>query len=554
LPRTAPLRAGLALAAVATVSALAACGGGSGVGAGAATASAGPVRGGTIIYGADREPTCLDPHNNGDMPQTYIARQYLDSLVSELPDGRVVPWLATSWKVSKDGLHYTFQLKQGVRFHDGEPFDAAAVKANFEQMLDPKTQSSTDLIYLKPYYRSSDVLGDHTIRLNLKRAYSPLLDVLGQAFLGIESPKAMARGLKANCEAPVGTGPFIVKQWLHGQRVELVRNPTYNSAPANAKHQGPAYVDGITWRFLKDNSVRFSALQSGEAQLIFNIPPEHQAAAEADQGLQLQSFNHSGNPYNFSLNVAHAPFDDIRVRQALLYAANAKEAVKSAYLGVFPYAGAPLGSGTPSYDKSLEDAYPHDPAKAAALLDAAGWTQRNAAGYRTKNGRELAARFVYSSDPGDTPPADVTLFQNIQAAAKEVGFHVELVPQAQTTFFATFQNATAYDAIASYWNSPTPAVLYIVFSTESKNAGGFNNASQSADPQLDALLLKAAASNDRAEQTALYTQAQAIASKNAWQLTLYPIQTRLAISKKLQGVWIEPSEGEPVLHDAYLAR
>jgi peptide/nickel transport system substrate-binding protein len=541
---------GLALLAAAVLAA--GCGGSSG--ATGTAASGTPVRGGTAVYGADREPTCLDPHNLGDMPQTYIARQYLDSLVSELPDGRVVPWLATSWKVSDDGLHYTFRLKRGVRFTDGEPFDAAAVKANFEQILDPATQSSTDLIYLKPYYRSAEVLDDHTLRLNLKKPYSPLLDVLAQAFLGIESPKAMARGLKANCEAPVGTGPFIVKRWVHGQRVELVRNPNYNSAPANAKHQGPAYLDGITWRFLKDNSVRYSALKSGEANLIFNIPPEHQAAAEADPSLELQRFNHSGNPNNFSLNTSRAPFDDLRVRRALLYAANAKDAVKSAYLGVFPYAGAPLGSGTPTYDASLENAYPHDPAKANALLDAAGWTGRNAQGYRTKDGRELTARFVYSSDPGDTPPADVTLYQDVQAAAKEVGFHIELVPQAQTTFYATFQNPKAYEAVNSYWNSPTPGVLYIIFSTESKRTGGFNNSSQVEDPQLDAVLLRAAASNDAAEQKRLYTQAQAIASRNAWQLTLYPIQTRLAISRKLRDVWIEPSEGEPVLHDAWLAR
>jgi peptide/nickel transport system substrate-binding protein len=549
-PSTTLLRAAGVLGAAATTIALAACGGSSS--GGAATAASTPVKGGTAVYGADREPTCLDPHNNGDMPQTYLARQFLDSLVSERPGGRIVPWLATSWKVSTDGLTYTFTLKQGVKFTDGEPFDAAAVKANFEQMLDPKTQSSTDLIYLKPYYKTATAVDAHTLRLELKKPYSPLLTVLAQAFLGIESPKAMARGLKANCEAPVGTGPFVVKDWVHGQRVDLVRNADYNSAPADAKHQGPAYLDGITWRFLKDNSVRYSALKSGEAQLIFNIPPEHQAAAQADPGLELQSFNHSGNPYNFSLNVDRFPFDDLRVRQALLYGSNTAEAVKSAYLGVFPYAGAPLGSGAPFYDKSLENAYPHDPAKANALLDQAGWTQRNAQGYRTKGGKELTARFAYSSDPGDTPPADVTLFQDIQAAAKEIGFHIQLVPQAQTTFFATFGNPRAYDAIQAYWNSPTPAVLYIVFSTESKNEGGFNNASQTSDPKLDDILLRAAASNDTAEQKALYTQAQQIASQNAWQLTLYPIQTRLAISKRLQGVWIEPSEGEPVLHDAYL--
>jgi peptide/nickel transport system substrate-binding protein len=121
-----------------------------------------PVSGGSIVYGADREPTCLDPHNLGDMPQTYLARQYLDSLVSERPDGTVVPWLADSWTISPDGLVYTFKIKQGVKFHDGTPPDAAAVKANFDQMLDPATQSLTDTGYLKPIYKSSRAVDPST--------------------------------------------------------------------------------------------------------------------------------------------------------------------------------------------------------------------------------------------------------------------------------------------------------------------------------------------------------------------------------------------------------
>ena len=134
-----------------------------------------PVKGGTIVYGADREPACLDPHDNGDMPQTYVARQFLDSLVSERPDGTVVPWLADSWTTSPDGLTYTFKIKQGVKFHDGTPLDAAAVKANFDQMLDPATQSLTDTGYLRPYYESSRAVDPSTFELTLKSPYSALL-------------------------------------------------------------------------------------------------------------------------------------------------------------------------------------------------------------------------------------------------------------------------------------------------------------------------------------------------------------------------------------------
>jgi len=274
----------IALAVIGSV--VSACGSGSGSAAGAGSSK--PVYGGTITYGADREPTCLDPHNTGDMPQTYISRQYLDSLVSELPDGRVVPWLATSWTISPNGETYTFNLKHSVKFTDGTSFNAQAVVDNFEQELNPATESSTDWGYLEPYYKSSTALSTYTVQVNLKRPDSPLLDELAQAFFGIESPKAMARGLQANCQSPVGTGPFIVKQWIHGQSVTLVKNPDYDSAPANAKHQGPAYLSQITWRFLEETSVRYAALENGEANLIFNIPPEDQSAAESNPELTVQ--------------------------------------------------------------------------------------------------------------------------------------------------------------------------------------------------------------------------------------------------------------------------
>jgi hypothetical protein len=282
---------GLAVLAIALL--LAGCGGSNSGGTSSSTTAGPPVSGGSIVYGADREPTCLDPHNLGDMPQTYVARQYLDSLVSEKRDGTVVPWLADSWTISPDGLTYIFKIKQGVKFHDGTPLDAAAVKANFEHMLDPATQSLTDAGYLKPYYKSSRAVDPSTFELSLSTPYSALLQVLSQAFFGIQSPKALARGLDANRKSPVGTGPFIVKQWVHGKSVELDRNPNYNSAPPDAKHQGPAYLDHIGWKFLEDGSVRFAAVAGQGADLIFNPPPQQNAALKSDPNLVLQEFTHT---------------------------------------------------------------------------------------------------------------------------------------------------------------------------------------------------------------------------------------------------------------------
>ncbi|MCW2731894.1 MAG: peptide transporter [Mycobacterium sp.] len=542
----------LGSAALALVLTLAGCGGGGG--SQSSVAAGPPVKGGSLVYGADREPACLDPHNNGDMPQTYVARQFLDSLVSERPDGTVVPWLADSWTTSPDGLTYTFKIKQGVKFHDGTPLDAAAVKANFDQMLDPATQSLTDTGYLRPYYESSRAVDPSTFELKLKSPYSALLPVLSQAFFGIESPKAMARGLDANCQSPVGTGPFVVKQWVHGQSVELDRNTDYNSAPADAKHQGPAYLDHVSWKFLEDGSVRFGAVQGEGADVIFNPPAQQNASLKADPNLSLQEFTHTGLPNGFALNTTRFPFNDTSVRQAFIHGSNAEAAVKSAYLGVFNWEPGPLTSTTPFLDKDLRDYYGNDPAKANQLLDAAGWTQRDADGYRTKDGKQLAATAIYSSDPGDTPPTDVTLYQDIQAAEKQIGFNLVLKPIPQDQYFAAFTDKNAYDALAgAYWNSPTPLVLTLLYSTDSMNLAPGNNMAWVSNPAIDAPLKDIAAASDVEQQKHLYDQVQQLVAQNAYHLGLYPQTTRLVAKKRVQDVWIEPSEGEPVLHDAWLA-
>ncbi len=523
---------------------------GVGEGAGVKKVEGKPVEGGTIVYGTDREPLCLDPHNLGDMPQTYVARQFLDSLVSMQPDGTVVPWLATKWEISDDGLQYTFHLKNGVKFTDGTPFDAEAVKANFEQTLDPETQSSTNLVYLLPIYKGIDVLDKYTVRVNLKRPYSPFLDVLSQAFFGMESPKAMARGIKANCVSPVGTGPFIVKKWTKGQQIDLVRNDAYNSPPADANNQGPAYLEAITWRFLPDPSVRFSALQSSEANIIFNIPPEDYGAATSDPNIELQRFTHAGIGHYIVLDNSEPPFDDLKVRQAFNLAANTPAAVESAYQGAYPAATSAISSGTPFYTDKFANLYPFDIEKAKKLLDQAGWKE-GPNGVREKDGKPLTVKFIYGSGPGETPPAELTLYQNVQAAVKEAGFDVKLVPTPQAQYYEQANVPAEFDAEPTYWNCPTPMCMYIVASEETYDQP-FANMAKIKNPELGKTLLAAAATTDRAEQQRLYEKAQQIIAENAYWVPMYPEQTLLGISKTLKGVWIEPSEGEPVLSDAWL--
>ena len=532
---------GAALAAVA----LAACGP-----AGQNAADTGPLKGGTLIYGHEQEPPCLI---GGWVQEAYIDRQFADSLVSQVDDGKIVPWLATSWSVSADQLTWTFKLKPGVKFTDGTPLDAAAVSTNFTYWLAEKGGNSTVQSYIGEYYDSSRAVDATTLELKLKKPYSPLLSALSQAYFGILSPKGLERGPEANCESPIGSGPFKIEKWNRGQNITFVKNPDYNSAPANAKHQGPAYLDKIVWKFLKEPTVRYGSLTTGQADVIYDVPTVSWQDAKAR--FTVQQYITPGRPVTLSLNTTKFPTDDVSVRQALAWAMDRKAAVKSAFNEAIPFNGNPaLSQSTPDYDASLADAYTHDPAKANALLDQAGWTQRNAEGIRTKNGKPLDIKLVYPAGPVFTQEG-ATLLQNLQQQVKEVGINIVLTPANETeTFSGKYSGPDAYNGITWYWTSPTAGVLYIVWRQNLPDRPNGNNSSFYNNPELEATIAQANSTLDEAEQKTLYSKAQKIVSDNAAAIGLYTQTTSLAWGKNVHDVWIEDSQGEPVFHDAYLSK
>jgi peptide/nickel transport system substrate-binding protein len=510
-----------------------------------------PVSGGTLIYATDREPTCLDPHVAGDMPQVFLAQQVLDSLVSMDAEGHIGPWLAKSWEISPDGLTYTFHLRDDVRFTDGTPFNAAAVKANLDHMANPKTQSSTAGGYIRQYQRT-DVLDNSTAQVHLATPYAAFLEVLAQGFLGIESPQALLRSRDVNCESPVGTGPFKVVRWDRQSQVVLERNPHYNSAPPTARHQGPAYLERIVWKFIQEPSVRFASLQAGEVDVIEALPPESHEAARRNPDLQLIIAQRPGNPTNGTLNIRRAPFSDIKVREAFVRSADIEGALKSVYFGEFPRAGGPLSNATRFYSPDFEHAQDYDPARAAQLLDEAGWTGRDEDGYRLKDGKRLQVRVILGNR---TPPSEFTLWEQVQATTRQAG--IELIMEQMSDVQATKRQADwDYDIRVGYWNTNTADVLRIIFSSafiQPAGVGGYHqNTAGFSDPQFDDLVQQALATQDASQRQALYRQAQAVASSQYLQLTTYPQSTRLGIYKTTQGVRLEPSLAVTYLYDAWV--
>jgi peptide/nickel transport system substrate-binding protein len=508
------------------------------------------VSGGTIEYGHQQEPACVF---GGWIEQAYLSYQIIDNLVSLDKDHKVVPWLAQSWKPSDDQLSWTFTLKKGVTFTDGTPVDAAAVAYNFDYWLGGG--NSTAKVWLEGYYRSAEVIDDTTVRINLLKPYPRLADNLTQSYFGIQSEKALTtRSKEQNCEAPIGSGAFIVEKWNRGEDIILKRNKNYTSPPANAKHTGAAYVDTIDWKFISDPTTRVATLRSGETDAIYDVPAIEWKNLE-NQKYDLFKYVTPGRPQQLSFNTAQGPFTDEKVRQAFAYSLDRKQIVETIGRGVIPYEGnGGVSQTTPGYSQKAADFYSYDPKKAGTLLDAAGWSQKDSAGYRVKDGKTLEVVLPYGA--GSIVNADgAAILQGVQEQAKAVGFKVKLVPVPQSALFGgAYSKQTERDIAVGYWTAVNAGILYINWRQSTPDSPNYNNAAFLNDPTLESYILQANSTTDVDAQNALYAKAQEYIAEHALSIGVYDRLSTLAVSPSLKDVWQENAQGGPVFYDAYFVK
>ncbi|QAY73974.1 ABC transporter substrate-binding protein [Agromyces protaetiae] len=506
--------------------------------------------GGTLVYASgDAEPTCLDPHVGGNFPQALAATQFLESLVSRDASGQIIPWLAEEWQVSLDGLTWDFTLKDDVEFTDGTPFDAAAVKANVEHVQDPETGSSTGWLALAKIAEVEVVAPDHA-RFHLSAPDSALLESLSQPWTAIESPAGIERGTDENCLAPIGTGPFIVKDWVKQDRISFVRNDDYNSPPADAEHDGPTALDGIEWRFIADPATRYAALQSGDVDVIDNAQPDAIAAASEERGITHLDAPRPGASNRIEFNSAQAPFDDVRVREAFVRAVDVDAGIEGLFFDTAPRSFSPLSSVEPTSfsDPSL---FTVDPDEANRLLDEAGWTERDSDGTRMKDGARLTARFPVSTN--QSVAAEQSLFEQLAKGAADVGFDVQITLLDLSSWYGALA-AHEYELVSAPYTKVGPDVLRIVYhsaSTVPAPSGYFANLAQVKDPEIDAALDAASASQDEAERADLYKQVQQRLLEQFHLLPIYDQQNHFLISTKVEGVRAMPTVSTPTFLAAH---
>lgn len=511
-----------------------------------------PVLNGTLTYASgDAEPTCLDPHVGGNYPQALISSQYLEALVSRDSDGTIIPWLASSWDESSDGLSWDFTLRDDVSFTDGTPFDAAAVQANIAHVQDPETASSTGYLALRKV-TSTEAVGTHEVRLNLAAPDSALLESLSQPWVAMESPAALKRSQDENCASPVGTGPFTVAKWVKQDSVTLERNDAYTAGPADSAHTGKAYLKSIIWKFIPESASRYAALQAGEVDVIDNAQPDTIVQAEKSDSIEHLDAPRPGASNRIELNSGKAPFNDVKVREAFIRSANVNDAVSSLFFGTTERSYSALSS-VESLGDSRPDLFGYDPKAADALLDDAGWGKRDSAGYRVKDGVRLSVEFPVSTN--QSIPAEQSLFEQIQATAKKTGFAVKLAPMDLSSWYTALAK-NEYDAVSAPYTKVGPDVLRILYHSDGITpapSGYFANLAQVNRPELDELLTEAAETSSTDQRAALYKKAQDTLLEGFYILPLYDQQNHYLLRSAVHGLRALPTVSTPTFYDAWVS-
>jgi 4-phytase/acid phosphatase/peptide/nickel transport system substrate-binding protein len=331
--------------------------------AASATPASAQKQGGSITVGLELDIPGFDPLKVGvfDTSAEVAAAAIFDTLTYLDDKGQPQPKLALSWSHSEDYKNWAFKLRPGVKFHDGTPFNAEAVKDNFDRQKDPanKCRCAFYISFIHDVQASDDLTVVY--HLNDPQVNLPsLLTVQGVNFV-VQSPTAWKTKGDDYNRNPVGTGPYILKSWTAGDRMVLEKNPDY-------WNKGHPYLDRIILKPLPDSQSRFASLQSGEADIIWDdeYDADNIMKAQKDPKLTVHSYTGSGAAVA-AFNTKIAPLDDVRVRQALVMALDRKKWSQGVTNGLSRPASNPYGDG--SWVKCKDDgALPHDVEKAKALI------------------------------------------------------------------------------------------------------------------------------------------------------------------------------------------
>eukprot|EP00873_Tetraselmis_striata_P030286 jgi/Tetstr1/450550/TSEL_037586.t1 len=479
-----------------------------------------------LIVGQIAEPQSLDPQVSTAVNDFRILVNIYDGLV-RYADGtlEVEPALATDWTISDDGLTYTFNLREGVTFHDGTPFNAEAVKFNFDRMLDED----------HPYYDtgpfplsfnfsavdSVNVIDEHTVEFVLSEPFAPFLSNLAYPTGLIVSPQGVMDNVDDYGRNPSGTGPYRFVEWQSNTRVVVEANPDYwDGAPA---------LEAVVFRPITDANTRVAEMLSGGIDVMVEVPPDNVSQFEEDSAFEV--YEQAGpHVWYVMLNAQYGPFADKLVRQAANYAVNKDALVNDILQGTATVSDSPIAPAFNwAYNEDLEP-YPYDPDMAEQLLSEAGVDNPEVTFYVTEGGSGML-------DP-------ITMGTAIQADLEAVGFDVTIETYEWNTFLGIVNPGLGEDVDMAEmaWMTNDPDVLpFLTLRTNAwPEAGGFNS-SYYSNEEVDELLEAARVETDIEARGDLYKQMQEIVYEDAPWIFVANWQQNAVTTEAVEGFSLQPS-------------
>ncbi|MAM61587.1 ABC transporter substrate-binding protein [Maritimibacter sp. UBA3975] len=480
---------------------------------------------GVLIVGQIAEPKALDPAAVTAQNDFRIVVNLYEGLVQYASGTlEVEPSLAESWEVSDDGTEYTFMLREGVMFHDGTPFNAEAVKFNFDRMLDEEhpyhDTGPFPLAFFFSAVENVEVVDDLTVKFTLNEPYAPFLSNLAYPTGLLVSPAAVEANGADYGRNPVGTGPFQFVEWRSNERVVVERYADYWGEPAAS--------EAVVFRPITDANTRVAEMLSGGIDVMVEVPP---TALSEFQGDDYKILEQAGpHVWFLILNAKEGPFADKLVRQAANYAINKEALVNDVLEGTADVAAGPIPPAFAwAYNEEL-DPYPYDPDRAKELLAEAGVENPEVTFYVTEGGSGML-------DP-------IPMGTAIQADLNAVGFDVSIETYEWNTFLGEVNPGLEgkADMAEMAWMTNDPDTLpFLALRTEAfPDQGGFNSGYYS-NPEVDELLSQARVSTSQDERAALYKEMQAIVQEDAPWVFVANWKQNAVTKDSVENLTLEPS-------------
>jgi peptide/nickel transport system substrate-binding protein len=511
---------------------LTACGGGSGGSGGeeGPTESAGdPVKGGVLHFARSLDvDQGLDPISGYSNGSIFVITQIFDQLV-EIGEGpKPLPGLATSWERSKDGLNWTFHLRE-AEFSNGEPVTAEDVKFSLERWANPEIDVAN--AFLGEAVKSVEVVDPHTVKVSLSKIDAPFLNYISTFSASIVPQKVLEEeGEKEFSNHPVGSGAFELKEYVRGQKTVLQRNPHY-------WRKGQPYLDGVVFEYVADGNARVLKVRSGEAQVADQIPYNQVASLDGTEGIEVQ-VRKSVSWDSIFLNETKKPLQDEKVRQALNYATPKEQILESVLYGDAQISNSNIPP-LQFWDESLAP-YPYDLEKAEELM----------AESSVPNGFKLEL-VIAGGDPVEKQTAEI-----LEEEWAKIGVEVDIVIRDFSAMFSEWIEgkggmSTTFPGNALSSNSYAPDEMSALMING--EAGFHSLGTYYENKKVNKLLEEAAETLDEKTREHDFVETQKIALENAPAVPLFFTKSVTAVQENVKNFTTLPIGWWP-LHEVWLEK